>query len=309
MAEHKVTISGMFSAPDGPRKTYFADSPVVIDISGLYWGDTVTSPFTIVRVEVVYDSKAVGEFKADTGRQTSISFDISSALRAIWSDFDYGKEVAAAKSAAASAGTTAFAPSGDGYQDGVRRYREYYLQVYTEYLSNDDGISPIETHDWGLTLGIMRGSGSDAYVSEYDDPDDDENNAWEIVPGSSITAHPDTCDSYGNEWMYSDGVRGAGNILEKIGIDPSFVSRWRVCDPDKLDIGTYGFYPPYNSGGSYDNIFCQNNVVIGERHVMVTPICSDGEILTYDQYNSYVDELKEFITLQIPHFLTMKECV
>lgn len=139
MASNIVTISGMFSAPDGPRKTYFADSPVVIDISGLYWGDTVTSPFTIVRVEVVYDSKVVGEFKADTGGQTSISFDISSALWAIWSDFDYGSEVAAAKSAAASAGSTAFAPSGDGYNNGVRRYREYFLRVFTEYLSSDDG--------------------------------------------------------------------------------------------------------------------------------------------------------------------------
>lgn len=48
MAKNTVTISGMFSDPDGPRKTYFADSPVVIDISGLYWGDTVTSPFTIL---------------------------------------------------------------------------------------------------------------------------------------------------------------------------------------------------------------------------------------------------------------------
>jgi hypothetical protein len=138
MASNIVTISGMF----GNGKTYFADSPVVIDISGLEWskeGQPVTSPFTIVRVEVIYDSKVVGEFKADTGGQTSISFDISSALRAIWSDFDYSKEVAAAKSAATSAGSTAFAPSGDGYQNGVRRYREYFLRVYTEYLASDDG--------------------------------------------------------------------------------------------------------------------------------------------------------------------------
>ena len=79
----------------------------------------------------------------------------------------------------------------------------YRLYLQDNYEPNDDGISPIETHDWGLTLGIMRGSGSDAYVNEYDDPDDDENNAWEIVPGSSATAHPDTCDSYGNEWDYN----------------------------------------------------------------------------------------------------------
>lgn len=136
MADNVVTISGMF----GSGKTYFADSPVVIDIQGLYWGETVTSPFTIVRLEVIYNDNVVGEFKADTGGQTSMPFDISSALRAIWSDFDYGKEVSAAKSAAAHRLTAkAFAPSGDGYQDGVRRYREYFLRVYTEYLASDDG--------------------------------------------------------------------------------------------------------------------------------------------------------------------------
>jgi len=139
MASNIVTISGMF----GNGRTYFADSPVVIDISGLRWskeGQPVTSPFTIVRVKVLRNGEVVGEFKGDTGGQTSISFDISSALRAIWSDFDYDKEVAAAKSAAAHRLTAkAFAPSGDGYQDGVRRYREYYLQVYTEYLASDDG--------------------------------------------------------------------------------------------------------------------------------------------------------------------------
>ncbi len=131
MASNTVTISGMF----GDDKTYFCDSPVVIAVNGLEWPDT--SPFNVVRVEVIYGDKVVGEFKDDTGGQTSTSFDISSALRAIWSDFDYGKEVAAAKSAAASAGSSAFAPSGDGYQKGVRRYREYFLRVHTEYLSGD----------------------------------------------------------------------------------------------------------------------------------------------------------------------------
>lgn len=84
----------------------------------------------------------------------------------------------------------------------------YRLYLQDNFEPNDTGVSPIETHDWGLTLGIMRGSGRDAYVNEYDDPDDDENNAWEIVPGSSVTAHPDTCDSYGNEWDYNGNQPG-----------------------------------------------------------------------------------------------------
>ena len=80
----------------------------------------------------------------------------------------------------------------------------YRIYLQDNYEPNDDGISPIETHDWGLTLGIMRGSGSDARV-EYspDEQDGEENDTWDIRPGSSATAHPDTCDSYGNLWDYN----------------------------------------------------------------------------------------------------------
>lgn len=88
---------------------------------------------------------------------------------------------------------------------GVKGYinEGYRLYLQDNYKPNDDGIPPIETKDWGLTLGIMRGSGSDAYVDYDPDPDDGQgNDTWEIVPGSSTTSHPDTCDSYGNEWDY-----------------------------------------------------------------------------------------------------------
>lgn len=109
----------------GDNKTYFADSPVVIDISGLTWpteNNVPTSPFNIVRVKVIYSGKTVGEFHADTGGQSSISFDISSALRVIWADYDFHYEV------------------GEAYAlNGMepRTYRAYSLEVYTEYLSTD----------------------------------------------------------------------------------------------------------------------------------------------------------------------------
>lgn len=83
----------------------------------------------------------------------------------------------------------------------------YRLYLQDNYEPNDDGVSPVETHDWGLTLGIMRGSGDDAYVDYDYDPDDGEgNDTWDIVPGSTVTAHPDTCDCYGNEWDYNGSV-------------------------------------------------------------------------------------------------------
>jgi len=85
----------------------------------------------------------------------------------------------------------------------------YRLYLQDNFEPNDDGISPIETKDWGLTLGIMRGSGSDAYVNYTADPDDGEkNDTWDIMAGSSVTAHPDTCDNYGNEWDYNGNQPG-----------------------------------------------------------------------------------------------------
>lgn len=121
----------MFGVVNGQTHTYFADSPVVIDISGLYWGNPITSPFTIVRVEVVYANRVVGEFRADTGGQTSISFDISSALRSIWSDYNFDNEIGKAQNAiTANTG-----------QPVIRNMREYFLRIYTEYMaSDDDGV-------------------------------------------------------------------------------------------------------------------------------------------------------------------------
>ncbi len=120
----------------GTGKTYFVDSPVVIVISGLQWPGT--SPFNIVRVEVVYkrskagggyDMVMAGDFHEDTGGQDTARFNISSALRSIWRDYEYGEEVARAQ-AAVTAGAG---------QEAVRAMREYVLRIYTEYLSSDDG--------------------------------------------------------------------------------------------------------------------------------------------------------------------------
>ena len=115
----------------GNGKTYFADSPVVIDISGLEWPQA--SPFNIVNVEVIYDGKVVGPFREDSNGQSTMSFDISTALKSIWAEYDFAGELAAVASQRS-------------YQ---RNYRAYILRIYTEYLS-DDGVftqTPCEDED------------------------------------------------------------------------------------------------------------------------------------------------------------------
>lgn len=136
-----VTVSGMF----GSGKTYFADSPVVIDISGLQWPPS--SPFNVVRIEVVSNGSMVGEFKADTGGQSSISFDISSALKSIWSDYDYGAENAEIKKAQSAI------TASEG-QSATRPMRSYVLRIYTEYLSSDDGGVFVVTQCSALIDGV-----------------------------------------------------------------------------------------------------------------------------------------------------------
>lgn len=113
----------------GDGKTYFADSPVLITVSGLQWPEN--SPFNIVKIYVNYNGKRVGDFYADTGRQSSIEFDIQSALRAIWSDYDYTAEVAKAQAATTATSVDA--------QELSRDMRPYSLEIFTEYLSSDDG--------------------------------------------------------------------------------------------------------------------------------------------------------------------------
>ena len=111
-----VTVSGM-GASD---RTFFADSPVVVAVQVTGWGRQ--SPFTIVRLEVRYDGRAVGRFQADTGGQTTMEFDISTALKAIWSDYDYQAEVASA----------------DAQAEGpLRAARAYTIEASSEYLDTD----------------------------------------------------------------------------------------------------------------------------------------------------------------------------
>lgn len=123
MERNVVTVSGMF----GDGHTYFADSPVVIDISGLKWPGT--SPFNVVKMEVLYQNNVVGHFQGDTYGQSSISFDVSSALRAIWADYGFGGEVE-------KAGNALSAQVGQPFS---REMRRYFLRIYTEYVSDDDG--------------------------------------------------------------------------------------------------------------------------------------------------------------------------
>ena len=140
----------------------------------------------------------------------------------------------------------------------------YRLYLQDNYEPNDDGVSPIEKKDWGLTLGIMRGSGSDAYVDYSFDPDDGEgNDTWDIMAGSSVTAHPDTCDSYGSEWDYN-GTSVIGSPDAAIAVMSSEWpdSNFDLANRTASDYLTEYFYLPTQAeGGQFVGLLfaCQTN--------------------------------------------------
>lgn len=82
----------------------------------------------------------------------------------------------------------------------------YVAEGFQMRLLDNYGVSnvgtPFDDADPGLQLGIMRSSGSDAHVRYYRDPDDNENDTWEVKPGSNAVCHPDTCDEHGSLWDY-----------------------------------------------------------------------------------------------------------
>ena len=173
----------------------------------------------------------------------------------------------------------------------------YRLYLQDNYEPNDDGISPIETHNWGLTLGIMRGSGSDAYVNEYDDPDDDENNAWEIMAGSSATAHPDTCDSYGNEWDYN----GVGQMTREEAVTkirtlyPAYADNILLeRSATKQDVKAAGWSTGSSATDTIGYVYhcvTYRSATDGTFSIYCTAIKSSGAVFTRTELETYIKGL------------------
>lgn len=75
----------------------------------------------------------------------------------------------------------------------------------------DDGNSPLQSYDWGLSLAMMRGGGTDLTTQPYDaNYDGFGNSKWRTVAGAyALTS--DTMDNWGNEFDYNGTNEGIGD--------------------------------------------------------------------------------------------------
>ena len=76
--------------------------------------------------------------------------------------------------------------------------------------SSEDGNSPLQTMDWGLAIGVMRGGGSDARIETYDwNYDGHGNSKWRTVAGKYAMSS-DSMDNWGSQYDYNGTESGIG---------------------------------------------------------------------------------------------------
>lgn len=136
----------------GAGNTYFAGSPVVINVEGLDWPES--SPINMVKVQVIYNNKKVGEFRADSGGSSTMKFDISSALRSVWYGYNFTDELSAATNAKVGNSDNNYTPTNS---TATRLTREYSLKVLTEYLDENGLLKETDSGTFTGGLCIMGG--------------------------------------------------------------------------------------------------------------------------------------------------------
>ena len=96
---------------------------------------------------------------------------------------------------------------------------ELSLRESYDPSSTDDGNSPLQSYDWGLSIAIMRGGGIDATHETYGyNYDGFGNSKWRTKAGDyALTT--DSIDPYGNEYDYNGVEPGIGNE-ERFSLKP-----------------------------------------------------------------------------------------
>ena len=109
---------------------------------------------------------------------------------------------------------TISSPVADFYVTEVLSLRESY-----DPSSTDDGNSPLQNHDWGLSVAIMRGGGVDSGHEAYDyDYDGFGNSKWRTTVGKyALTT--DSVDNYAHVYDYNGTEAGIGNE-ERFSLKP-----------------------------------------------------------------------------------------
>lgn len=155
----------------------------------------------------------------------------------------------------------------------------YIAKLEDNYDLSGDGDTPFDKADLGLCLGVMRSSGSNAYVKyESDAIGNEGNDWWEEVPGSGAIDHPDTCDREGNLWDYNGGTRIIGTPADAIS---AMQSMWPQSNFDLVNRSSEDYLIGITTKYGVKDTDGDTHVLLLARSTMEGTIHGSSQIRTY----------------------------
>lgn len=175
----------------------------------------------------------------------------------------------------------------------------YRLYLSDNYKPDDELTCPLEKPDWGLMLGILRGSGSGGYAQSVqyteDLTDGEGNDTWDFKAGAIANAHADTCDDYGNLWDYRPHQAVNGNtygdyLISQKGGNPDNIRGKKGPLPSELGVKT--IIDSYPTTGRETELFVATTQ--GYYFIDFSLTCRDGNVYVLWLCCVYNDNLQDY---------------
>lgn len=160
--------------------------------------------------------------------------------------------------------------------------------------NTEDGNSPLQHKDWGMSVAIMRGGGSDSSVQTYDyNYDGQGNSKWRTVAGEYALSS-DCIDNWGNDYDYNGVIAG-------IGDDERFSLKIRAykeingeiaCEEDEKDANG-NVTRKVRSRGLYDSFMSDYaNFVLHRKKLRITFRCEVAQLVNIQWDKRYkIDDM------------------
>lgn len=128
------------------------------------------------------------------------------------------------------------------YDESRNEYTGPYIHVFYPRSFNYDKKqhteSPLQKHDSGFSLGVMRGSGNNSgFEVVIEDYDGNGNDAW-VTVSSDYAFTSDTVDAYGNHYDYNGTADGGVSLDGRISLKTHIQTAKDVGlkNPDGTDV-------------------------------------------------------------------------
>lgn len=166
--------------------------------------------------------------------------------------------------------------------------------------SSDTGDSPLQSYDWGTSIAIMRGGGSDATIEYYDHDYDGFGSAkWRTIAGQ-YTMSSDSIDAWGSVYDYNGVEPGIGNDNGRF----SLKIRAYINDPETGEplcdsrVANRGLFDTFMS--EYAHFLLNRKVVRLKYHGNITDLIGIkwDKRYTIGGYTGWINKISTHITAE-----------